>query len=475
MPDATPKTDTPSRPDPLARAVLVHFGVLLLVITWAFGGQAPLARQFIAWWGTLGIILFVVASVLRRNPGELPPALRLLWPLWLFDALVIASCFNPGFRELASVDGAALVMRDPVTWLPTAAVPRLAARELWQLNGLVLSSASLFVVLRRRGQIRSLLYLIAGNAVVLAVLGTFQQLIRSDGLWFGLVKSPNNHFFSTFIYHNHWGAFALMSIAVCLALLFHHYRQGSHRGDTLHSPVLLGAVLTLLLAISIPLSTSRSSTVLAAVFLTVALGHLIVTVVRRRPNLVLGRVAGILLAAVLAVGAIGFLGRHVIAQRLHLTSTQLNRLAEEGTLTSRWVLYTDTWHMAAEKPWFGWGLESYGRVFPLFNTQRPVEPWFPTPVYREAHNDWLQALAEVGFVGTGLLVLQAVVPLLVVPWRRVRAVIPFYLLAGTGLVALYAWLEFPFANPAVVLTFCALFWCAVRYAQLDARTRTEAR
>jgi O-antigen ligase len=235
-------------------------------------------------------------------------------------------------------------------------------------------------------------------------------------------------------------------------------------------------VLTLLLAISIPLSTSRSSTVLAGVFLTAALVHFATAVARRRQGgIAFGRLAAIGLAALLATGAIAFLGRHVIAQRAHLTVAQWTRLAEEGTATSRLVLYADTWRMAAEKPWFGWGLESYGRVFPLFNTQRPVEPWFPAPVYREAHNDWLQSLAEVGFVGTGLLVLQVLVPLFAVPWRRVGSVIPYYLLAGTGLVTVYAWLEFPFANPTVVLTFCALFWCAVRYAQLDARARPENR
>src|SRR5688572_13428727 len=257
MPEAPANAAHSSRPDPLARAVLVHFSVFLVVGTWAFGGQSPWARQFIAWWGTLSMILFVVASIQRRRPGEPSPALRLLWPLWLFDALVIASCFNPGFRELATDSGVALVQGDPVGWLPTAAVPRLAARELWQFNGLVLSAASLFLVLRRRSQIRGLLFLFAGNAVALAILGTFQQLLRSEGLWFGAVKSPNDHFFATFIYHNHWGSFALMNIAVCLALLFHYYRHGRHR-DTLHSPVFLGGVLTLLLATSIPLSTSRS-------------------------------------------------------------------------------------------------------------------------------------------------------------------------------------------------------------------------
>jgi O-antigen ligase len=124
--------------------------------------------------------------------------------------------------------------------------------------------------------------------------------------------------------------------------------------------------------------------------------------------------------------------------------------------------------MAAEKPWFGWGLESYARVFRIFNTQRTTEVVFWIPFYAEAHNDWLQSLAEVGFVGTGLLVLLGVVPLWGLGRRALNSLLPRYLLTGCGLVLLYAWLEFPFANPAVVLLFCSCWYLAVRYLELDA-------
>jgi len=66
--------------------------------------------------------------------------------------------------------------------------------------------------------------------------------------------------------------------------------------------------------------------------------------------------------------------------------------------------------MAAQKPWFGWGLESYAHVFRIFNTQRTAESQWWVVFYAEAHNDWLQALAEVGFVGTGLLALLVLLP-----------------------------------------------------------------
>jgi O-antigen ligase len=468
---------SPARPRAsslLEKLVLFHFGTLLLLATWGFGGQAAWVRLAIAGWGAVGVGLFVAACWTRgQAAGERSwPALRYLWPLWLYDALVITSCFNPGFREVLIEGERLLVAADPVPWLPSAARPLAAAKELWQFNVIVLAGFNLYLVLPGRRAVRTVLYLIAGNAVVLAVFGTFQKLVGAKGLWFGLVPSPNARFFSTFIYHNHWGIFVLLATAVCLGLLFHTLRRGGHR-DLWHSPVLLGAVVTFLLAASVPLSASRSCTVLVGLLVLGGLVHFALRLIRRRrerqESAVLP-VAALLFTGLLAAGAIGFLGRAAIAERVQQTSRQL---AREDTYHSRLQLYRDTWRMAAAKPWFGWGLESYAHVFPIFNTHRAVELWIRTPFYAEAHNDWLQSLAEVGFVGTGLLVLLVVGPVLAPRWRRVESVLPRYLLAGCALVLLYAWVEFPFANPAVMLTFSALYWCALRYADLEARSLSQ--
>jgi O-antigen ligase len=317
--------------------------------------------------------------------------------------------------------------------------------------------------------LRSVLLVLGGNAVALAVFGTFEKLSGAGGLWFGLVPSPNPKFFSTFIYHNHWGAFTLLNTAVCLGLLFHHVRRGGQR-DIWHSPVLLGALATLLLAATIPLSASRSCTALLSVLLFGALLHHTARLIRRRRERHESAAlpaAGLVLAALLATAAIAYLGREVIAQRARLTTEQLGAIAKEETLNSRLTVYRDTWRMAAVKPWFGWGLESYAHVFRIYNTQRATESWFGTPFYAEAHNDWFQSLAEVGFVGTGLLALLVFLPLHSVPWRQVESMLPRYLLAGDALVLLYAWVEFPFANPAVMLTFWVILFCAVRYATLS--------
>lgn len=465
-----------SRPIALPRAfetlVLSHFILFVLFVSWAFGGQIGWARQGILAWGTVGVALFFIGCWLRTQTGGsvFKSTFRWLWPLALFDLLVVASCFNPNFKEVLVGDSSVLVQGDPISWLPSSARPNLSLKELWQFNVIVLTCFNVAWSLSGRRRLRLLLFVMAGNGVLLAVFGTFQKLVRADGLWFGLVKSPNPKFFATFIYHNHWGAFTILNTAICLGLLHHFLRRGGHR-DFWHSPALLGTVLILLFAASVPLSASRSCTVLLAALLTGSLIHFMVRIARRRRERhesALLPVAGITLAAVLAAGAVGYLGREAIAQRTQQTVQQVRPDALADTLAARLTLYRDTWRMAEQKPWFGWGLESYAHVFRVYNTQRAREIWFGQPFYAEAHNDWLQSLAEVGFIGTALLGLLLLLPWLAVPWRRIESTLPRYLLAGCGIILLYAWLEFPFANPAVMLTFCATYYVAIRYAAQEA-------
>ena len=461
----------------LERAVALHFGLLVVFSAWAFGGQIQWARNLIVAWGTIGILLFIVAVWSRSRRQNVSPfsLTRLLWPLLLYDGFVALSCINPSFRQLLR-DGEPYwaLLTPAIAWLPSSARPELTLRELWQFNGLVITAFNLYLVLENRRVLRSLLLVLAGNAVVLAIFGSFQKLTQSKGLWFGFVESPNDHFFSTFVYHNHWGAFTLLNIAICLGLLFHSVRRGGHR-DVWHSPVTAGAVATLFVAASVPLSSSRSSTVLIGLFLVGSLVHFLVRLIRRRRDLnesPLLPVLGIVLAATLAAGAIFHLGRNVIEKRLRLTTEQIVQIKAQDGLNSRLMLYRDTWRMAAEKPWFGWGLETYADVFRIYNSApTPKHGW--RPFYAEAHSDWLQSLAETGFVGTTLLALLGLLPVLSVPWRRVESVLPRYLMVGCGLLLCYAWVEFPFANPTVMILFWGCLYIGIRYALLDVRSAED--
>lgn len=460
--------------------MFVHLAVLVVGLSWSFGGQIAWARDALLVWGTLGMLLFfLLRGTTHATEGETATRpWRLLWPLLLFDLMVGVSCLNPSTRVILHEGETMYQHITPAwTWLPSSARPDLTFRELWQFNGIVLSCFNAYQALLSRSVLRKLLVIAVANGLALAVFGTFQKLMQAEGLWFGLVRSPNPFFFATFVYHNHWGPFTLLNVAAGVGLLFHAWRRGGHR-DFWHTPVLMGAVGLLLLAAAVPLSGSRSSSVLVAALLLGALVHVLVRLIRRRREhheSVALPVAGITLAATLAAVGIFFVARDVIETRARDTVRQIGEIRNEVELNSRLRLYSDTWRMASARPVFGWGLESYATVFMIYNSAPTPLRGGWKPYYAEAHNDWLQSLAEVGFVGTALIGLLVLLPLARVPWRRIESLIPRYLLAGCGLLLLYAWVEFPFANPSVMVGFWLSLYLAARYARLDLGSTTLPR
>jgi len=446
---------------------LAHVAVLLVFTAWDFGGETDFARLAICWWGSLALPLagLVCTRRLARRDG-LPAALQWLWPLAAFDGLVLLSTLNPSY-SYAMIGGArALVHTGARSSWPSSALPAASLRELWQFNAIYLSCFNLVIAVIRRRVLRTLLFIFSVNALALAVMGTFQKLANAPGIYFGLQHSPNSEFFATFIYHNHWGAYVTLCTAAALGLLFHHARHSG--GGERHSPVFFGLVGTLFLAAAIPLSTSRSGALLVSALLAGALVYWLRQVSRQRRasgRSMAGAVALAVAVIAFAVTGIYLLGRPIIDRRVDTTRRQLEAIRLRGNLGNRTQLYADTWRMARQQIWFGWGLGTYGVVFQTFNQQVSVEGW--VPFYREAHSDWLQALAEVGLLGTVLLVLMAAVPLTAVLRLGPPGAVPAYLLAGCGLLAVYALVEFPFANPAVLEGFWCCLFTAVRYHKLS--------
>ncbi len=450
----------------LELAVLLHLGLFLLLLSWGFGGNAPWSRQAACAWGTVGGVITLAAL---RDSEMRQRARRWLWPLALLNLIVFVSLFNPTMREM-SLDGEVLYAKTggQAGW-PGTAQPDASRSALWLFDGILLSCFNLLLVVRQRRNLRRLLLFAGGNALVLAVFGTVQKFVKAKGLYFGLVPSPQTYFFSSFIYHNHWGAFTVLMVALCLGLVAHYARRSER--DFWHSPAPSGLVAVFFLAVSIPLSTSRSCTLLVLFLLGGAFVHWIVRTLRHRRGHG-GSFAGPLLLGTVAMfvaGGIAFkLAQPVIEQRLAKTEEQVAEMRAQGGLGQRAVLYRDTWHMAQDRLAFGWGMASYPRVFYLYNTQRPGIDRLPF-FYFDAHSDWLQSVAELGLIGTLLLGLQGLVPLLSLAGHR-PGLLACYLWAGCGLVLLYAWVEFPFGNPAVVFAWWLCFFAGLRYTRLEGRS-----
>jgi O-antigen ligase len=459
---------------PLEIAVLVHVGVLLLLASWAFGGAADWARRLISAWGSLGLVI-TVAALRSRVVQRVDLRSPLLWlaPFAAFNALVLLSCLNPSFsahlfagQSLLAHTGAAH------PGLPSTAHVGTSLEHLWLFDAIYLSCFNLALAIRRRRALRLLLLVAVGNTALLAVFGTFQKL-TSDGLYFGLVPAPNPRFFATFVYANHWAAYSVMIVAACLGLLFRSAR--SIPGDAIsRSPLTMGIIALILISMTPLLAGSRAGTLLVLVLLAAGLIHVLLHLRRARRQAgvsVALPLGGLVLGVVLTAGGAAYLARDAINERWQDTQGQWRA----GLFDERVRLYSDTWQLAEEQPVFGWGLGSFDKILQLIRP-RPLEANRQYEhSYVDAHSDWLQSLAEVGWVGTLLVGLCGLLPLLSLRRAQLTSPLPGYLLAGCGLVLLYAAVEFPFGNPAVVIVFWLCFFCAVQHCRLQSSHHGAAR
>ncbi len=455
---------------------LVHVSGFVVATTWAFGGNAEWVRVPLSVWGSLGLLITVAQLRDRADwrDGWMRP-LRWLWPVVAFNSLVLLACLNPSLREMKHGTESLLINSGARPGWPSSARPALALELLWWFDVAWISAFNIALVVRQRRAIRALLLLAVINALVLSVFGTAQKLTNSKGIFFGAVSTTQPHFFSSFVYHNHWGAFTVLMLCVSLGLTWHYARRGEAR-NFFHSPAFGGLVAIFFMAATVPLSTSRSCTLLAMLLLGGAFLHWLASLLEKRRRFhepVRWQLAGAFAALALTATGVWFVARESITARVAKTREQIADMRARGGVGARADLYRNTWRMAQAKPWFGWGMGSYPHVFTFYNTQD--SPLDRLPIfYRDAHSDWLQAFAEHGRVGSLLLGLCAVVPLSHLRRRQLGHVIPGYLLTGCALILLYAWVEFPFGNFAVVVAWWFCFFCALQYARLQDRERSPA-
>ena len=457
-------------------AAAAQLAVFIVGVSWAFGGNADWVRTPVSIWGSLGILL-ALASMAdpRLRSRTLPGTRRWVWPVLALNLLVAVSCLTPGFRQL-ELRGEALIIPVRVDWwIPSSARAGLALRSLWLFDGIYFSCLNLALCVGRRRTLRIVLGAAVGNALALSVFGTVQKLMGSTGIYFGSVKSPQDFFFASFVYDNHWGAFVILMTGACIGLTL-RYAHGARGGGFFHGPAFGGLVAATLLAISIPLSGSRACTLLLVILAGVAMVR---GIPRISGSLRLSGVtpgaafAGIGVAAILAVAAAWVVAGDVIQARASKTHDQIAAMWARGGFGSRGVLYHDTWRMAQPRILFGWGMGSYPIVFGVYNSQESKLDRLPV-IYHDAHSDWLQSVAELGLAGTALI--GAAVSLPALALRRLRVTtLPYFLLSGCVLIAAYAWVEFPFGNVAVTLAWWLCFFSAVQYTRLTGPPEAAAK
>jgi len=436
---------------PADRLVGTQCSLLLVFSSWAFGGRVPWAPPWILLLAAAGL-----PAVLLRHREGMRVRLYGFLPLVLWLALLGAALLNPSH---AHADGGAWLPRSAwIPWLPTTADrPATLWASLPWIAALVQAGVLVSVRPQRR-VVRWIWGTAAMNGFALAAIGAAFHFAQADKL-LGLEDAPEpDYFFATFFYKSHWAAYGALSGFAGTALSLR-----SWPGLLLGNPYargrfcLFGAV-SLLTAMTLALPRSRAGAVLAALLVAGFLATLLVALLRS--TAFVGR-SRLFLAAAVAAAALAAIayGVELDARRgrsdIERTEQEIANAENGGPIDLRVLLSRDTWHMARDRPVFGWGLGCFEMVFPIYQGSYLRGPdGLPDARVEFAHNDWLQMAAEMGAVGLAVLLLPAL-GIFRSGWRE-GGPAGRWGLAGCALIALYAWVDFPLNNPAVLVLWTVL-------------------
>jgi O-antigen ligase len=390
-----------TRLDALAQLLLCGLaGGLLLVPPWLFGGNGAAGYAWIVWTGRACVLplgLWIAARGLKREP--LGAGFWLAVFCWsLLASQVVASLFNRSSVLQAPWLGDGFERLPHLAALPSTAFRPATEIEgwLWLSLGLIALTARCVGLSDRAGA--ALLALLAGNATVLAIVG-LPFKFSGEKLILGHWPAPEWYFYATFLYHNHWCAFAVLAIAALAGLVTRHHAVRTRFLLALCAGIIAG-------------SAFLSVSLLGTLTIVVLAGALCVDFIRHRPptpsyrprfSYFLAAACGVILMLVTAKG---------VAQVVQRPGGQRtwSRILGDNPFYLRESLAEDTLQMVVDKPWFGWGLGAYPAAFRFY--QRPetriVHNEGRITLYEHAHDDWLERLAELGGVGLCLLIAPGV-------------------------------------------------------------------
>jgi hypothetical protein len=468
---------SPAAPLPRAECVLLALVAgHLCFLPWALGDMHVWSQAVSA--ALSAASLAVALGTGARRAGAAARLLRdpVFWLGGLVLGYILTQALNPAWRYMRNDSFWWLVRIPHVDALPSGMDTPFGLSSPWR-SLLIYGSAWMTVCavgagFTRRRTVRWLLTVLAVNAFLLALVGLVERASRADRI-FWLWKPPAGYFVSSFIYKNHAGAYFNLMLSICAGLAVWHHERSQRRLERC-APGGLFIFFSAVLVAQVVFSYSRGATLLLAVFL---LPLFIVLV--RQSGLRSGTARATWLTPALFAGAAGglcvtgfyTLPRAEIVDRMGSLFTEyrsatpdLRRLATQATL-----------HMARAEPLYGWGSGSFRFAFPFFQGDFTQLGWAADGSllsWEHAHDDYAELFAELGVVGFSGVV--AMGGCLAGAWIRRRSWRnPIGLAVGAGCLAtlVHSAGDFNFYNPAILITWGALWPAMALWVDLDSRAQ----
>ena len=308
------------------------------------------------------------------------------------------------------------------SWLPISIAPSLTKTDL--LKFIAYACLFFLVLLYPLGKLdqrrvspnetlrhnanfaRSILLMVLFSGLLIAALGIVQTFSWNGKiLWFfepydggipgpGQIPRASGPFINPAQFGNYLGLIFFLALAGAIFPTFIPLR-GTEEGFRLFCGVIALVLLSAML-----LSLSRAAWIATVVGLTFFLSAFVRLPEARRSALLWSDrklavflfVLGLSLLLLLSLFLIGSQGSRQVGARLEETITQ------DLGLFGRSRIWLASLQMFRDFPIFGVGLGAWPDLFPRYKSP----PWIPY-FYREAHNDYVELLAETGVIGFGLL------------------------------------------------------------------------
>lgn len=464
---------------PAELAALAVVGLHLVFLPWALGTMRPWAQFISAGLAITGMALALLPRNYRGEHSASEPFCLLTWPrlirfpiFWIGLALlgyVAAQGLNPAWAYRSDGKNWWMEAIPHRGWLPPGVSVPFEKWGPWRML-LIYASAwltvcTLWIAFTRRRTIQYLLMALAVNGALLAVFGLIQQRL-GNGKIFWCLPSPTFWFFSSFVYKNHAGAYLNLTLAITCGLVAWYYVRGLRRMEKSH-PGGVFAFFAIGIAVGVIASLSRGATLVMLGFVLVCAGAFIVHQLRlprgsRRPLITL---AMILVFGFFLTTAIFAMGSREALSRLVLGVTQ-----QDTALATRQLATTAALEMLDDHGMRGVGAGSFRFLFTVYQARHPalVSQNGDLRFWEHAHNDVVQIPIELGLVGTGLVLLAGGYWMLVLIRSRFWGnPLGACTVSGLLLLVIYAWWDFPFQCPAILITWCALWGAAARWTQFE--------
>jgi hypothetical protein len=326
-----------------------------------------------------------------------------------------------------------------------------------------LTVCAIWVAFTRRRTVHLFLMTLAFNGLLVAVFGITQRLIGNGKIyWF--YASPNDSFFSTFIYKNHAGSYLDLALAITCGLASWSYLRGLRRLEKSNPSGVLAFFATCI-ALAIVTSYARGATLVMLVF---ALGCCGSFIAHQFTNPKEGRKPIIALALMIVFGCLLKTGFDTVSIGHSLERLQQGITRKDGSLLSRERATAASIEMLRKNWHVGVGAGSFRVIFPIYQHRDPelVTSGGRRLFWEHAHNDVVQFPIELGAIGCGLLVIGGCYWLFLLTkayfWEDPLSCC---LIFGAVLLLAYAWWDFPFQCPAILITWCAMWPAATMSAR----------